>query len=223
VKIECPRCGEQVEYRPGTVQRCLYCGARLRLPEVGQLPEHLRGQWFKEQAAAKAKDEKRRKKLEAAERERKEIEKTAAEKAALLTALREEQQRRLEEERIQAAQRSEENARLRAVAKASEIPERKMVDHYPGVETLKAVFTGIMVISFIIAGIAGLAAIIMVFAEEETVAPGIWLFGFAIGLAFTALWYWCVAELLELAVNLARDAKISRELLTRLVHPDKVE
>ena len=64
---------------------------------------------------------------------------------------------------------------------------------------------------------------LMMFAEKKTAALALLVLGFAIGLAFTALWYWCVAELLELAVNLARDAKISRELLTRLVHPDKVE
>ena len=38
VKIECPRCGEQVEYRQRTVQRCLYCGARLRLPKWANCP-----------------------------------------------------------------------------------------------------------------------------------------------------------------------------------------
>ena len=78
VKIECPRCGEQVEYSPGVVQACPYCQVSLRLPEVNQLPEHLRSQWFKEQAAAKAKEEKRRQKLEAEERRRKEKERQAA-------------------------------------------------------------------------------------------------------------------------------------------------
>lgn len=78
MKIECPRCGEQVDYSPGAVQVCSYCKVSLRLPEVSQLPEHLRSQWFKEQAAAKVKEEKRRQKLEAEERRRKEKERQAA-------------------------------------------------------------------------------------------------------------------------------------------------
>ena len=92
-----------------------------------------------------------------------------------------------------------------------------MVDHYPGVETSKAVFTGIMVISFSSAGDRGIMAIIMVFAEEETVAPGIWLW-LCDWPGVHALWYWCVAELLELAVRIWLAMRRSAgELLTRLV------
>lgn len=86
MKIECPRCGEQVDYSPGAVQVCSYCKVSLRLPEVNQLPEHLRSQWFKEQAAAKVKEEKRRQKLEAEERRRKEKERqTVSEKSLAAT------------------------------------------------------------------------------------------------------------------------------------------
>lgn len=68
MKIECPRCGEQVEYSPGAVRACAYCKVNLQLPQIGQLPETLRQEWQREQAAAQAREEKRRKKLELAER-----------------------------------------------------------------------------------------------------------------------------------------------------------
>ena len=74
MKIECPRCGEKVEYSPGAVQTCSYCQVRLQMPAAAQLPEDLRTQWFRELAAAKAKEEKLRKKQEADERRRKQKE-----------------------------------------------------------------------------------------------------------------------------------------------------
>lgn len=51
-------------------------------PLVNELPEDLRSQWFKEQAAAKAKQEKQRKRAEAEERRRREKEWPAAEERA---------------------------------------------------------------------------------------------------------------------------------------------
>lgn len=85
MKIECPRCGEQVEYRPGAVQVCSYCRVSLQLPDVNQLPEHLRSQWFKEQAAAKAKEEKRRQKMEAEERRKQKERQTVRERTLAAT------------------------------------------------------------------------------------------------------------------------------------------
>ncbi len=94
MKIECPRCGEQVEYRPGAVQVCSYCKVSLQLPDVNQLPEHLRHQWFREQAAAKAKEEKLRKKAEAEERWRKAKEQQAVRERQLVESRTELQKQR---------------------------------------------------------------------------------------------------------------------------------
>lgn len=94
--IDCPRCGEKVEYSPGAVQTCSYCKVSLRLPEVNQLPEELRNQWFRELAAVRAKEEKRRKKLEAEERRRKQTEQQVARERAI-AARREEIQRQQNE------------------------------------------------------------------------------------------------------------------------------
>ena len=220
--IECPQCGEKVEYEPGAVQICSYCKVSLRLPEVNQLPEDLRNQWLQEQAAIKARKAKQLKKLETAKQRRKEEEQRQAEEAARQKKEREEQERQREEERKRRAERMEDSAKLRAAAKAKEIPERNMADSYPGLATVKSVFDVIMALCIIGAVLGGFGALIM-FGDQDTRAGAPFVLGFSLGLAGMALWYWCVAELLQLAINLARDVKIGRELLTRLVHPDKVE
>lgn len=224
MKIQCPRCGEKVEYMPGATKTCTYCKVSLQLPEVDQLPESLRMQWHKERAVAKAKDGKRRDAEIAEEERRKEKEKRAAEQEARLanelTQMHGERLRQQEESRKQSELQMEPNTRPPATETPSEVPGQVVADRYPGLQTLRNVFSAIMALCFSSAIILFAVGVVMFSGHMER-DQAAFVVGLAVGLSLMAVWYWGAAEFIVLIIDLAHDVRSSRELLARLAYGDK--
>ena len=206
MKLNCPLCGETLQYDrslAGRSGQCSYCENVIRMPTVEELPEELQEELRREEA--KQQEKQKRKYLRKQERFLKEIKK-------------EEKLKRKEE-----ARKKQEALDQKIQAARKPVPEELAVrKRYRALRILSAwnkVLAGLILLGYL-----GYMMLDVVAAFSQPILWP-WVLAKALGLAIPALFaviaVWAGGELLRVLLDMADDVRITRLLTKKQVYRDR--
>ena len=236
VKLECPKCGKSLEYLPDEIVQCGQCKHSVRMPSLDGVSPQVQEVWAKQQAKLddrKKHAEAERKRFEALKQRDANVARTSAAKPQAAAAVPEPPPVPSEKEpEVYGIQAPASGGRAAGSAKrfANRLNRRDSelkAKRYRWI-TIQIVLCKIALwLCFVLGGLLVVLSVMAMFStavlplddatsnQNRAFHIG-FMFGYGIGLLLLGCWMGFLADIFTMAMDAARDLRLSRSLLTKL-------
>ncbi len=230
MKLTCPYCQDGLAYDPrqaGKSVVCTFCKRPVLVPQLQALPAELQEEYRQEQLKLAGKREAEQRKQQEAEQRRRQAEETRRRDEADQARRREEAERLALQRQAAERQRAERDRQVRTEwnsqvqAATNMVPEEDAVkNRYPALRTIASAIKVIAITLIVIIGVGGSVGGLATFAGGSPVIGMLTAAWAVVASVLVWMFYFALAELILLAIDVANDIRINRLLLKGMrYHP----